>query len=677
MKRIVAILFSLLLAASLVPAPAVVGAAEEADTVYLNGQILTADQDFTVAQAMAIEGDSFIYVGSNEGAQAYVGPGTEVVDLHGKTVVPGLMDSHNHFGSVGNNLFSKDIDCYWLPLDELQAAIAAAVADPTKQRPGVDGWVVCRGYNDALWDPPVAHKGLLDTVSAGHPVAVTRYCGHATLANTRAMELAGIDAGGVQTPDPPGGTIVRDAQGNPTGVFIDGAQSLITRAIPSWPPMTEDERRLALQLGSQAVLATGLTVVHDASGASISEINRREALYTAGLMKVRINNMLSASTAKALGAPQVGLFDNHYFLQSVKVIADGSLGGRGAAMIEEYSDAPGYFGVMRVDPADFTAQTTELLGLGFATRTHAIGDKANRVVLDAYEAAMLATGKTGDQARLAIEHSQILSPEDLPRFGELGIVASMQPKHATEDMLFAEDRIGPERILGGYAWRDLLDDGVVIACGSDYGVSPYNPFYGMHAAVTRQDQTNQPPGGWYPAQRMTREEALRCYTNGGAYVMFAEDILGSIEPGKLADFVVIDRDYMTVPAEDIWHIKVLTTVVGGEVVYTAQELAIDVRPGAEPNPINLKSKGVVPVALLATDDLDLALVDPTTVAWGGVAPTSWLQQDVDGDGDLDLLFYFDTQSLGLTKASTRATLTGLTYAGVVFQGNDTIKIVPK
>jgi predicted amidohydrolase YtcJ len=677
MKRIFGVLLTLMLAAALFPWPAVVSATEEADIVYLNGNIYTVDEGFTVARAMAITGDRFSYVGSNEGAQAYIGSGTAVVDLYGKMVVPGLMDSHNHFGSVGTNLFSKDINCYWLPLDQLQAAIAAAVADPTKQRPGPDGWVVCRGYNDAIWDPPVAHKGLLDPISGGHPVAITRYCGHATLANTRAMELAGIDAGGVPTPDPSGGTIVRDAQGNPTGVFIDGAQSLITRVIPAWPPLTEEERRLALQLGSQAVLATGLTVVHDASGASMSEVLRREALYEAGLLKVRINNMLSRSTALALGAPQTGLYDNHYFLQSVKVIADGSLGGRGAALIEDYSDAPGYRGVLRVDPATFTAQTTELLGLGFATRTHAIGDLTNRLVLDAYETAMQATGKTGDEARLAIEHSQILSPEDLPRFGELGIVASMQPKHATEDMLFAEDRLGPDRILGGYAWRDLLDDGVVIACGSDYSVSPYNPFYGLHAAVTRQDQNNQPPGGWYPYQRMTREEALRCYTNGGAYVMFAEDILGSIEVGKLADFVVIDRDYMTVPAEDIWRIKVLTTVVGGEVVYTAPEVAIDIKPGSNPNPINLKSNGVVPVALLATDDLDLSMVDPASVAFVGAAPKKWIWQDVDGDGDLDMLFHFDTQSLGLTPTSTHATLTGLTYAGVVFQGTDTVKIVPK
>ena len=253
----------------------------------------------------------------------------------------------------------------------------------------------------------------------------------------------------------------------------------------------------------------------------------------------------------------------------------------------------------------------------------------------------------------------------------------MQPIHATEDMLFAEDRLGPVRILGGYAWRDLLDDGVVIAAGSDYSVSPYNPFYGLYAAVTRQDRNGQPPGGWYPAQRMTRKEALRAYTNGAAYVMFAEDILGSVEAGKLADFIVIDRDYMTIPAENIWRTKVLMTVVGGEVVYTAKTVDIDIKPGSYPNPINLWSKGVVPVALLATDALDLRTLDPESVAFAGAGAVRWTQEDVDGDGDLDMLFFFNTKDLGLTRASTRATLTGMTNAGVVFQGTDTVKIVPK
>ena len=672
-KKIFGILFISMLAVSLLMVPAAVATDGEADTVYLNGNIYTVDDTFSTASAMAIKGDRFIYVGSNAGVQEYIGPGTAVIDLNGKTVVPGLMDSHIHFSGVGTKLFSRDVDCYWLPLDELQAAIANAIATGVGLRPGPEPrWFRGSGYNDAIWDPPVAHKELLDVVSPNNPVYISRYCGHAGLANSKAMEIAGITD---ETPDPAKGHIVRDAEGHATGVFLERATRLITQHIPSWPPLTEEERRHCLVLGSQAVLAAGLTVVHDASGAGMSTVDRRSALYEEGLLKVRINNMLGSSTAESLGAPQIR-YDNHYFLNSVKVSADGSLGGRGAALIEEYSDAPGYFGELKIDEDSFALQVAERLDLGFSTRTHCIGDLANRVALNAYERALEETGIAPEDARLCIEHTQILNVDDLPRLAPLGIVASMQEVHCTEDMLFAEDRLGPVRILGGYAWSSLLDTGVVIAGGSDYGVSPYNPFYGLHAAVTRQDRNNQPPGGWYPQECMTREEALRARTMGGAYVMFAEDILGSIEAGKLADFVVIDRDYMTCPAEDIWRIKVLMTVVGGEVVYTAMAVDIDIKPGSYPNSINLKSRGVEPVAVLTTDDFDASTVDPETVAFAGAGAVRWTLEDVDGDGDLDMLFHFTTQKLELTETSTVATLTGTTYAGEVFQGTDTVNIVP-
>jgi len=682
MKRVLGVLLVLAMAVSLISLPAIAQAGEKADSVFLNGRIYTVDEGFSVAEALAVKGDRFVFVGSNENVQAYIGCDTKVVDLQGKAVVPGLMDSHIHFiGRLGESLYSRDPDFYWVSVAEMQARIAEAIATGQGVRPGPDGWISGRGYNDAIWDPPVAHKGLLDPVSPNNPVYITRYCGHAALVNSKAMEIAGIDADGI-TPDPVGGHIVRDSEGKPTGVFIDTAMSLVSRHIPSWPALTEEERRHCLVLGSEAALAAGLTVVHDASGSAMSTVNRVKALYEEGLIKIRINDMLSRSTALALGGPQV-LYDNHYFLSSIKVVGDGSLGGRGAAMIEEYSDAPGYYGELRsviIDEDAFAGEVAELLNLGISTRTHCIGDLANRVVLNAYEKAMNATGIHGDQARLAIEHSQILHPDDLPRFAQLGIVASMQPVHATEDMLFAEDRVGPERILGAYAWRDLLDSGVVIASGSDYNVSPYNPFWGIHAAVTRQDRNNEPPGGWYPEQCMTREEALRSYTMGGAYVMFAEDILGSIEVGKLADFVVIDRDIMDeeeVDAEDIWKTEVLMTVVGGEVVFTKMTIVdVDIKPGDCPNSINLKSKGVVPVAVLTGGELDAGDVDPGTVRLAGAAPVRWTLEDVDGDGDLDLLLQFRVQDLDLNGASFWATLTGTMSDGVVFQGSGTVRIVP-
>jgi predicted amidohydrolase YtcJ len=297
-----------------------------------------------------------------------------------------------------------------------------------------------------------------------------------------------------------------------------------------------------------------------------NEVQRRIKLYDVGLIRIRINEMVRESAAKKLGKPLN--HNNKYFVRSVKAFADGALGSRGALFLEEYSDYPGYSGEARRSENELAQSATGLLKIGFNMRIHTIGDGANRIAINAYERALKATGTDGKDARFALEHCQVLTLLDIPRLAKLGIVASMQPLHATEDMHFAESRMGPERLKGAYIWKKLLDLGVVVATGTDYSVSPYNPFYTLHAAVTRQDRNNNPPGGWIPEQAMSREEALRAATMAGAYTMFAEDILGSIEVGKLADFVVIPVDYMTIPAEDIWKIEPEMTVIGGDVVYT-------------------------------------------------------------------------------------------------------------
>jgi hypothetical protein len=276
--------------------------------------------------------------------------------------------------------------------------------------------------------------------------------------------------------------------------------------------------------------------------------------------------MVSAEAAKRMGGPLN--YEDRFFVQSVKTLLDGALGSRGAHFLEAYADYPDFYGEPR-SSEDVTTQTAiELLNIGFNMRIHTIGDAANRIALNAFEAALQQTGKNGRDVRFALEHAQVITPEDIPRLSELGVIASMQPLHATEDMHFAEARLGPERMKGAYAWRTLLEHDVVVATGTDYSVSPYNPFYTLHAAVTRQDRENNPPGGWFPEEAMTREEALHAATMAGAYAMHAEDILGSIEAGKLADFVVIPVDYMRIPAEDIWKITPDMTVIGGEVVYT-------------------------------------------------------------------------------------------------------------
>jgi predicted amidohydrolase YtcJ len=332
------------------------------------------------------------------------------------------------------------------------------------------------------------------------------------------------------------------------------------------------------------LLAVGLTSIHDLNKATIEEVERLTKRYEAGELKIRLNVMLHTSTAFAMGEPRVGLFGHRLNFRGTKVHADNELGPRRAALFEEYSDRPGFYGPwgkhrLRSETGDadqesqYAETVARLIRMGFQPRTHAIGDYTNHVILNAYERALKMTGKTGAEVRPVIEHCQILRREpvdDLVRFGQLGVIANIQAIHATEDMVWAEDRVGARRLKGGYAWRDLLDSGATVIGSSDYPVSPYNPWYGLHAAVTRQDRDNQPPGGWYAHQAMTREEALKSYTIRAAYAEFAEHLKGTIEPGKLADFIVIDRDYMTVPAEEMWKIRVLKTVIGGETVFRAE-----------------------------------------------------------------------------------------------------------
>ncbi len=536
---------------------------EYADVIYTNGNIYTMDEDNPSASAIAVKGDKFLYVGEGEEIFEFANDRTVVIDLEGKTVLPGLTESHIHFNSVGVNILTAPLNVYWQPLDEMLETIGNAVTDA---EPGE--WIVARGYNDAIWDV-VAHRSLLDRVSPDNPVSLRRYCGHATFVNSKALEIAGITD---ETTDPDAGTIVRDEQGIATGVLVSAAGRLVTRHIPPPPELTEEEKINALALGSEAVLSAGLTTVHDATGTGYDEINRRKEAYDKGLLQVRIMDAISYNTAMDMGGPLIGLFDYRYNVRWVKMFVDGSLGGRGAAMLEGYSDMPGETGALRAlgqNEDEYADRVANLLEIGFITRTHSIGDRGNRVTLNAFERAMEMTGIMGDDARLVVEHAQVLHPDDVERFGSSGIIASMQPVHATEDMLFVEDRIGEERAKYAYAWRSLIDSGAIISGGSDYGVSPYNPFYGLHAAVTRQDRENNPPGGWFPEQRMTREEALKAYTVWPAFLEFSEDIKGTITKGKLADFIVIDRDYFMIPVEAIHEIEVLKTVLGGEALYVA------------------------------------------------------------------------------------------------------------
>jgi len=568
LKRLPCIFFLFVMFVSFIPTSTAASEDPKADKVYINGNIYTVDEEFSTASAMALKDGKFIYVGDDAGARAYVGPLTFVFDLEGKTVIPGLHDAHVHIRYGERELYPRTPDIRpaigeWASVKQMQEVIKHCLATGKGMRPGPEPrWLVLSGWMADIWDPPEFHKELIDAVSPDNPVYISRYT-HGSGVNSKALELAGITR---DTPDPPGGHIKKDKNGEPTGEFVERAPRQLTSLIPPLPPMTDYEISRNLVEGTQLAAACGLTTIHGASMTSHEEVQRRIKLYEVGLLRIRINEMVRESAAKKLGKPFN--YENKYFIQSVKAFADGALGSRGAHFLEAYSDYPEYCGEPRQSEEQIAKSAIELLKIGFNMRIHCIGDAANRTAINAYERALKATGTDGKEARFALEHCQVLSPDDIPRLAKLGIVASMQPLHATEDMHFAESRLGPERIKYAYIWKDLLDLGVVVATGTDYSVSPYNPFYTLHAAVTRQDRENNPPGGWFPEQAMTREEALRAATMGGAYVMFAEDILGSIEVGKLADFVVIPVDYMTIPAEDIWKIKPDMTIIGGEVVYT-------------------------------------------------------------------------------------------------------------
>ena len=535
--------------------------AEKADLILVNGTIYTMDEDKPVADALAIRGNTILFVGGHDEVMDYASRRTTVIDLDGKTVIPGLTESHMHFDNLGRNILTAPLDVYWVSLDELRSRISTAVS---QAEPGE--WIVARGYNDALWDVP-AHRSLLDDISPENPVVLRRYCGHAHFVNSRALEAAGVDR---QTPSPDAGTIVHDQNGNPSGVLVSAAGMLVTRHVPSTPALTQQEEMEALKLGSDALLANGITTVHCASGIGLEEVNLRKKAYEEGYLNVRIMDAIAAEAARELGSPLVGLYNDRYSVRWVKMFVDGSLGGRGAALLNVYDDMPGEYGALRAlgqDEEAYAQLVADLLQLGFTTRTHSIGDRGNRMTLNAFEKAMELSGKTPFQARLVVEHAQVLHPEDIKRFADRNVIASMQPVHATEDMLFVEDRLGFERAKGAYAWRSILDHGGIISAGSDYGVSPFNPFYGLHAAVTRQDRENNPAGGWFPEQVMSRQEALLAYTVWPAYVEFAEDYKGKIKKGMLADLVVIDRDYFQMPAEDIHQLQVEKTILGGKIAY--------------------------------------------------------------------------------------------------------------
>lgn len=547
-------------------APVVLGAQGPADLVFTNGRIYTVDNARPIVSALAVGSGRVLFVGSDAEARALAAPSTRVIDLHGATVVPGIVDAHAHLLGLGNTLRRVNLagsTSYQEVIDRVRAWAKGV-------RPGE--WILGRGWDQNRWvDKQFPTHEALSRAFPTNPVVLTRIDGHALLANAKAMELAGITPASAE---PSGGRILKLASGSPSGVFIDNAEELIGRAIPA---ATRAETRKAILAAIDECNRWGLTGIHD-PGEDAETIAIYEELAKAGNYNLRNYVMLSdpgePTSPAALNnpylrrGPQSALYDGHLWIRAIKLYADGALGSRGAALLAPYSDDPTNSGLLLSPPGHIRAWAETGLRRGFQVNVHAIGDRGNRIVLDAFDSALRTVPKADHRFR--IEHVQVLSPQDIPRFARLGVIPSMQATHQTSDMRWAEARIGPERIRGAYAWRSLLSTGVVIPNGTDFPVEEVNPLLTFHAAVTRQDPTNSPPGGWYPEQRMTREEALQSMTIWPAYAGFQESMLGSLTPGKYADFVVLDRDIMRVPDTEILGTRVISTWIGGKPVYEAK-----------------------------------------------------------------------------------------------------------
>lgn len=504
---------------------------------------------------MATERGKLIYVG-NDSSKIPIKP-TKTVDLGGKTVIPGLIDAHGHVMGLG---FSQ-LDVNLAGIKSLDSTLSK-LKEFVQKNPELN-WITGRGWNQTLWKEnqfPVAKD--LDKIVGDKPVFLRRIDGHAGWANSEALKLAGISK---ETIDPDGGKIIRDKSGNPTGVFIDNAMYLIGSKIPD---KTREESEKALLLSLKEMAEMGLTGVHDA-GISASDYDLYKDFADDGKLTTRIYAMIGGSGRDFDVISAKGILKNYandkLFVRSVKLYEDGALGSRGAAMIHPYSDDPANRGLLFHNEAELTEMMLKVASKGYQVNTHAIGDEANYVVLNAIEAVTKKL-KLIDH-RFRIEHAQIVQLSDIPRFKELNVIASMQPTHATSDKNMAEARVGAERIKGAYAWRKFLDQGTILAAGSDFPVEYSNPFFGLYSAVTRQDHEGNPVNGWYPEEKLTRVEALKAFTIDAAWAGFMQDVTGSLELGKWADFIVLDQDYFKTPESEIWKIKVEQTWLGAKKVY--------------------------------------------------------------------------------------------------------------
>jgi predicted amidohydrolase YtcJ len=545
------------LACGLSSGRALAQAAPATDLLVVNARLVTMSPGQPSAEALAIAGDRITWVGTTAEARRRHPGASRVVDLGGATVIPGIIDAHTHLLSLGESLLKLNLKD--LPSE---AAIVARVKQAAAQT-ARGAWILGWGWDEGKWAAHYPDNAALSRATPDHPVFLVGLHGFAGWANARALALAGVTRA---TRDPEKGQILRHPRsGEPTGILTNRAQELVTRHIPA---LTPAQTKRAIELAAAECVRHGLTSVHEARVSEPMIAAYRE-LLAEGRLPLRIFVMLDGADGPLLDrwlarGPQIDP-RHHLSIRGVKLFADGALGSRGAALLEPYSDQPDTRGVVNLSASAVYQVTRRAVDRGFQVATHAIGDAANRQVLDAYQRVLRET-KVEDP-RLRVEHAQVVAPADIPRFAKLGVIASMQPTHGTSDMVWAEKRVGPTRIRGAYAWRAILDTGAHLPLSSDFPGETLNPFYGIFAAVTRQSPEGAPAGGWFPEQRLTLEEALRGYTREAAYAEWEEKHKGSIEPGKLADFVVLSEDIRKLSPRQLLGLRVKRTYLGGKLVF--------------------------------------------------------------------------------------------------------------
>jgi predicted amidohydrolase YtcJ len=537
-------------------------AAEQADTVFINGNVYTVNERQPHAEAIAVKAGKVIFVGSNDDAKAYQDKNTRVVDLTGHTVVPGMTDSHYHLSGVGEREMTLNLEGI-ASLEEFLAKVKDGVE---RAKPGE--WITGRGWIETHWKPPVfPTRWDLDKVSPDNPVALGRADGHGAIVNSAALKLASVDK---NTPSPFGGEIMKDKQtGEPNGMLLDAAQGLVRMYIPA---SSRSDAEQAILLGVKRSIGLGWCEIQDAGG-SYGDVSLMRKLYGEGKIKLRIYKAVhgpSPASAKLLtDGASAGEFDNRFTLRTIKVVFDGALGSKGAALLEKYSDYD-TAGFLTHKEEELLPMFIEALKRGIQVETHAIGDRANRVILDLYEKAF-NTVPPGQRKvrdpRWRVEHAQIINPVDIPRFAKLGVIPSMQPSHAIGDLFFAPSRLGMKRLEGAYAWQSFIKSGSIIAGGSDAPVERGEPMIEYYAAVSRKSLSGFSGEGWHPEQALSREQALKMFTIWAAYAAFEENVKGSIEVGKLADLTVLSEDIMKIPEREILKTRCVMTVIGGEVVF--------------------------------------------------------------------------------------------------------------